>query len=238
MNINAKFILVGTPSGITLSHEGGAHQSITTPNIGIAQPNLTYFEPSFADELNFLFIWALNYIQEKNGTSVYFRLTTKKIIQPKRILTKQQKEDILLGAYWYKYIEKKNDIVLITTGVMIAEVMKSYEALINDGLNISVLLVVSPDKIYNDWHKLIKSNNKKSHIEKVLHNISLSASLITIIDGHSSALSWIGSVLGHKVYPLGVDKFGQSGNLDEVYKDNNIDFKSIIDNIAKSIVDN
>ena len=121
---------------------------------------------------------------------------------------------------------------------MIAEVMKSYEALINDGLNISVLLVVSPDKIYNDWHKLIKSNNKKSHIEKVLHNISLSASLITIIDGHSSALSWIGSVLGHKVYPLGVDKFGQSGNLDEVYKDNNIDFKSIIDNIAKSIVDN
>jgi pyruvate dehydrogenase E1 component len=31
-------ILVGTPSGVTLAPEGGAHQSITTPSIGIEQP--------------------------------------------------------------------------------------------------------------------------------------------------------------------------------------------------------
>ena len=120
---------------------------------------------------------------------------------------------------------------------MIAEVMKSYEALLEDNLNIGVLLVVSPDKFCNDWKKQMFSGETKSHVEQILQNINISIPIITVIDGHSSALSWIGSVLGHRVYPLGVDKFGQSGNLSEVYEDNNIDFKAIIDNIAKSLVE-
>ena len=75
-------MLIGTPSGVTLSHEGGAHQSILTPNIGISQPNLTYYEPSYADELEFLFFWGLEYIQKQDGSSLYFRLSTKKLTQP------------------------------------------------------------------------------------------------------------------------------------------------------------
>ena len=76
--IDARFILVGTPSGVTLSHEGGAHQSIITPDIGLAQPNLNYYEPTFADELNVLIFWALDDIQSKEGRSIYFRLNTKR----------------------------------------------------------------------------------------------------------------------------------------------------------------
>ena len=76
---------MGTPSGVTLSHEGGAHQSIITPDIGLSQPNLNYYEPTFADELNVLIFWALNNIQSKEGRSVYFRLSTKKLYNLKRI---------------------------------------------------------------------------------------------------------------------------------------------------------
>ena len=64
----------------------------------------------------------------------------------------------------------------------------------------------------------------------------LNSPLITIIDGHSSSLSWIGSVSGHKVFPMGVNNFGQSGDLEEIYQYTNIDFKSIIDRIAKSLL--
>jgi hypothetical protein len=48
---SARFILVATPSGITLAPEGGAHQSICTPLIGMSQDGLAAFEPAFADEL-------------------------------------------------------------------------------------------------------------------------------------------------------------------------------------------
>ena len=232
--IDARFILVGTPSGITLSHEGGAHQSVTTPNIGISQPNLIYFEPSYADELIYLFKWATEFIQKEKGCSVYFRLSTKKLLQPKRILTESLKKDILNGAYWYLE-EAKMELVIACSGVIVEEVLKCREALINDDLNIGVLVVPSPDMLYRNWENSKKTDDLKPHIETILENISKQTPIITIIDGHSSSLSWIGAVRGHKVFPLGVNKFGQSGDLKEVYEDTNIDFKSIIDSIARII---
>src|SRR5262245_56667042 len=61
----ARFLLVATPSGITLAPEGGAHQSIATPLIGIAQDGLAAFEPSFVDELAVIMRWALDYMQRR-----------------------------------------------------------------------------------------------------------------------------------------------------------------------------
>ena len=95
----------------------------------------------------------------------------------------------------------------------------------------------TPDKLYLDWINS-KDNNTASHIEKTLNLYNRNTALITIIDAHSSSLAWIGSVLGYRVYPMGLNKFGQSGDLDEIYKYTNIDFKSIIDRIAKSIINN
>ena len=235
--IDARFILVGTPSGVTLSHEGGAHQSILTPNIGISQPNLTYYEPSYADELEFLFFWALKYIQKKEGSSIYFRLSTKKLIQPERKLSQKNKQNIIKGCYWLYKPKTSQPIILICTGVMIGEVEKLKEEITEEEIDIGILIATSPDKLYSDWINS-KNNNTSSHIEKILELYTRNTALITIIDAHSSSLAWIGSVLGHRVYPMGLSKFGQSGELDEIYKYTNIDFKSIIDRIAKSIIDN
>ena len=233
--IDARFILVGTPSGVTLSHEGGAHQSIITPNIGISQPNLTYYEPSFADELNFLFFWALEHIQKKDGTSIYFRLSTKKLIQPNRKLSKKDQIEIVSGCYWLEAPKTKNPIILICTGVIVGEVEKMRKEIIDEELDLGILIATSPDKLYEDWMNS-KKNNSHSHIEKTLKSINRNSPIISIIDAHSSSLAWVGSVLGHKVYPMGINKFGQSGDLNEIYSYTNIDFKSIIDRIAKSIV--
>ena len=98
------------------------------------------------------------------------------------------------------------------------------------------MIVTSPDKIYQDWIKSIKNSRYNSDIEEILNDIHKDSNLVTIIDGHSSALSWLGSVCGHRVVPLGVGKFGKSGNLDEVYEYTDIDFKSIIDRIAKVLI--
>ncbi len=234
--VDSRFIMIGTPSGVSLSHEGGAHQSITTPNIGIAQPNLIYYEPVFADELEFLLFWALEYIQKKDGSSVYFRLSTKKLTQPERLLTIKNKNDLLDGAYWLYNSDETFDVVILCTGVVIAEVLKCISDLSYDEMNIGVIQVSSPDKLYKDWEDSKKNNKGNSHIENMLLSVDKTIPLISIVDGHSSSLSWIGSVLGHKVYPMGVNKFGQSGDLEEVYKYTKIDFKSIIDNIAKLLI--
>ena len=127
------------------------------------------------------------------------------------------------------------ELVIACSGVIVEEVLKCREALINDDLNIGVLVVPSPDMLYRNWENSKKTDDLKPHIETILENISKQTPIITIIDGHSSSLSWIGAVRGHKVFPLGVNKFGQSGDLKEVYEDTNIDFKSIIDSIARII---
>ena len=64
---DARFMIVGTPSGISLAPEGGAHQSIGTPLIGISQPGLLSFEPAFADELSAIMTYGFNYLQDENG---------------------------------------------------------------------------------------------------------------------------------------------------------------------------
>jgi pyruvate dehydrogenase E1 component len=94
---------VATPSGITLAPEGGAHQSIGTPLIGMAQDGLASFEPAFVDELTEILRWSFDYVQrdgkdersagwlrDETGGSVYLRLSTMPLEQPKRMLDDAQ----------------------------------------------------------------------------------------------------------------------------------------------------
>ena len=114
--------------------------------------------------------------------------------------------------------------------------MNCLSALKEENLNIGVFVATSPDKLYRDWEYSTKNINYKSHLEKKLLNIGTNTPIITIIDGHSSALSWIGSVKGQKVIPMGVNNFGKSGDLKEVYEFNEIDLNSIVDRIARFIL--
>ena len=105
---DARFILVATPSGITLGPEGGAHQSVSTPLIGLGQPGLTSFEPSFTDELAIIMSWAFRHIQAENGGAVYLRLSTRNITQLERSNINSISDDIINGAYWCHHTTADN----------------------------------------------------------------------------------------------------------------------------------
>ena len=74
-------ILVGTPSGVTLGPEGGAHQSVITPSIGIEQPGCVAWEPAFGQDLEWIFCHALSQLGHEGGSSAYLRLSTRPIDQ-------------------------------------------------------------------------------------------------------------------------------------------------------------
>ena len=227
---DARFMLAGTPSGISLAPEGGAHQSIGTPLIGISQPGLLSFEPAFADELSIIMNYGFDYIQMENGGSVYLRLSTRSIEQPHRQIDKSLKENIIKGGYWLKKPGANPHIIIVYQGVIANEVVEAVSMLGERFKDIGILSVTSSDNLFHEWKNTsssISSQKAHSHIETLLSSVPKDTKLITVIDGHPMTLSWIGSVYGHKTITLGVDRFGQTGNVKELLTEFAIDSGNI-----------
>ena len=239
---DARFLLVATPSGITLGPEGGAHQSINPPLIAMGQPGLTYFEPAFADELALLMHWAFGHMQDENGGAVYLRLTTRSIDQPVR--TDQAWEtDALKGAYWLRRPSAEAGAAIAFTGALAPEALAAHTALLDDIPGLGLLNVTSPDLLHRDWSaaraarwqgsKGQRTRGQQSHIESLLSELDPQAGLVTMIDGAPAALSWLGSVLGHRVSPLGTDRFGQTGDLPDLFRAYRLDCEAVIEAMAE-----
>ncbi|MDX2201858.1 MAG: transketolase, partial [Hyphomicrobiaceae bacterium] len=237
---DARFIVAGTPSGLTLAPEGGAHQSIGTSLIGMAQDGLAAFEPAFVDELGVIMEWAFAYIQREGkeepgkaepsarshrdakGGSVYLRLTTRAIEQPQRPMSKTFRDEIIDGGYWLRRPEPGTRVALVYTGAVAPEAIEAAGLLAEDQRGIGVLAVTSADRLSAGWHAAQKARERGqrdavSHAETLLSALPRDAGLVTITDAHPEALSWLGGVLGHRVRGLGVEHFGQSGSIPELY---------------------
>nr|VFK54850.1 MAG: pyruvate dehydrogenase E1 component [Candidatus Kentron sp. TUN]VFK60060.1 MAG: pyruvate dehydrogenase E1 component [Candidatus Kentron sp. TUN] len=230
---DARFILVGTPSGITLAPEGGAHQSTYTPLIGMGQNKLLYFEPAYADELAEILRWALMYIQEENGCSVYIRLSTRAISQITLPRTPTWRKELLRGGYWQHPPAQGAPIAIVYAGVVAPEARAAFDRLIEEVPNAGLLAVVSPDRLHANWIDSLRARptygrGLRSHIERLLRPLAPDATLVTVLDGAPETLSWLGSVCGHRVVPLGVDRFGQSGDIKSLYEVYGIDTPAIL----------
>src|SRR5205085_8471599 len=129
---DARFIVVATPSGVTLAPEGGAHQSVSEPLIGIAQPGLIGFEPAYADELAVLLRWALEEIQREEGESVYLRLSTRPIEQPERTIDAALAEAIVRGACWLRDPAPGGELARAHCGASAAGALAACRALRED----------------------------------------------------------------------------------------------------------
>ena len=228
----SKFIVLGTPSGISLSREGGAHQSTITPSVGMELPGLLYAEPTFARELEWILLDHMRAMQAPDGESLYLRLTTKPVVQaPFTELVERRGEDavrhdVLAGGYWLREPSAGPEAVIIATcGAIVPEVLEAAEALERDeGVSAGVLCLSSPDRVYREWraHRLthlgdIGARRVSSHLERLVPASVRGASIVTVIDGASHALAWIGGALGMRSVPLGVDSYGQVGDLASVY---------------------
>lgn len=234
---DARFLLVGTPSGITLAGEGGAHQSINTPLIGMGQPGLESFEPAFADEVALLMAWAFQHMQADDGSSVYLRLTTRQIEQQPRIESAWE-QAALAGAYWLREPAPGAKAAIAFCGAVAPEAIAAWEALQDDLPGLGLLAVTSPDRLHRDWSAARAARwqggvRTTSHIETLLGQLAPDAGLVTVLDGSPAALSWLGGVRGQRVSPLGTDRFGQTGDLIDLYAAYRLDSDAIIDAMAE-----
>jgi pyruvate dehydrogenase E1 component len=231
---DARFILVATPSGVALAPEGGAHQSINTPMIGMAQPGLVSYEPAYADELATILRWAFTHIQdETHGGSVYLRLSTRSIDQLTRTLDPAAKRDIIAGGYWLAEPTGSTRVVLAYQGVVAPEVIAAAGLMAEDRHGIGVLALTSADRLYADWRAGLKHRQQgrlpqPSHIENLLARVPRDAVIVTIIDGYPASLAWLGGVIGHRVESLGVDAFGQTGTIADLYRHFGFDAEGIM----------
>ena len=237
---DSRFLLVGTPSGLTLGPEGGAHQSINTPLIGMGQPSLAYFEPVWADEVALFMRWAFDYMQRPDGSSVYLRLSTRVIAQQVRE-NDAWEDDALKGGYWLRQPAPSAEAAIAFTGAIAPEVLSAYEALIDDIPGLGLLNVTSPDLLHREWsaRRAARGSGKASapsHVETLLSALAPGAGLVTVIDGSPGALSWLGGVKGMRISPLGVDRFGQTGDLPDLYRTYRLDADAIIDAAAELFI--
>lgn len=227
---DARFLLVATPSGLTLAPEGGAHQSIHTPLIGMAQDKLSYFEPAYVDELSAIMRWAFGHMQDADGGSVYLRLSTRALEQPARELDEAQ---LVEGAYWEVEPAAGADLAVVYAGAVAPEAREAFELMLEDVPGAGLLAVPSPDRLHRGWTAGMGGTG--SHVERLLSRLAPHAALVTVIDGPPATLSWLGGVLGHKVRALGLERFGQSGDVPDLYRAYRLDAEAILDAAAAAL---
>lgn len=235
---DARFLLVSTPSGLTLSPEGGQHQSVNTPLIGIAADRLASFEPAHVDELAILLRHAFHHMQQPDGSAVWLRLSTRQIAQKAR---KLDEAAVIAGAHWVVPPAPGARIALAYQGPVAPEAEAAFAELADEVPGAGLLAITSTDRLHAGWLNAARARREGdrsalSHIERALAPLARDAALVTVLDGHPAAHAWLGSVRGQRVVPLGVDHFGQSGDLPDLYREYRLDTDAILDACAQALL--
>jgi pyruvate dehydrogenase E1 component len=243
---DARFMVVATPSGITLAPEGGAHQSVAEPLIGLAQDGLASFEPAYVDELAVIMRWAFAYMQksggevsernwlrDETGGSVYLRLSTRPVEQIQRKMTDELRHQIVDGAYWMRKPGPNCQVVVAYTGAIAPEAIEAIGLMGEDRRDVGLLAVTSADRLNAGWTAAQRARERglvhaRSHIERLLADVPPHCGIVTVLDGHPATLAWLGAVSGHRTRALGVEHFGQTGSLADLYEHYGIDANAIV----------
>jgi pyruvate dehydrogenase E1 component len=243
----ARFILVATPSGVSLSPEGGAHQSSVTASIGMEVPGIEYFEPAFAVEVEWILLDAMARLREPGpGLGTYLRLSTVPIRQellPEEFRAesgrRRHREGVLHGGYRIidgrkgpEYEPEENVVHLFAMGAVVPEAMRASELLKRRGIVANVFVVTSPGRLYRNFvatRKALEAGGApvQSALEQLLDSLERRAPVVTVADASSHALAFIGAAFSGKTVPLGVDKFGESGSRLDLYQTMRIDADAI-----------
>ena len=236
----ARFIVVGTPSGITLAPEGGAHQSLGSQSIGTEMPELDAYEPCFGRELEVIFLHALEQMVERRS-SAYLRLSTRGIDQAllpepaDAAVAEAWRRQVIRGGYRLAdssaepgYDPVRNVINVFAVGVVVPEALTARHHLRAEGIFVNVINVTGPGPLYRDFHAARLGHRAgESHLESLVPPTERAAPVVTICDDHPHALAWVGGALGSKTYPLGVTRFGQSGSRTDLYREYGLDARQI-----------
>jgi len=246
----ARFVVAGTPSGVTLAPEGGAHQSTITPSVGLELPGLTYAEPAFATEVDWLLCDAIDELSRPEGGSGYLRLSTRPIDQdPFARALDQHGEDslrrqVLAGGYRIREADGTADggvddatpaVTIVSTGVTVIEALAAAEQLAIEGVAATVVHLTSADRVYRSWQggharavAGAEAVRRPSHLHRLIPGPERHRPVVTVQDGASHGLAWVGSAIGTRQLSLGVDRFGESGTIEDLYRLTGISADSIV----------
>jgi pyruvate dehydrogenase E1 component len=180
--------------------------------------------------------FAFEHLQAEDGGSVYLRLSTRPVEQPERTMTADLAAATLEGAYWLREPAPGCELALVGMGALMPEVLEAADQL-DDVAGLGVLVVTSADRLHADWRaaqgrRAAGQAAGPATIERLLAPLARDAALVTVLDGHPATLAWLGSASARRVYPLGVDRFGQSGDVPDLYRDLQIDAAAILDRAA------
>ena len=229
---DARFIVVGTPAGITLAPEGGAHQSTITASVGLELPGVDFCEPAFATALDWLLCDALRRLGDPSGSSTYLRLSTRPIDQKPFTTLEQEKttaelrSDVLAGGYrlWETSFPDFPQVILAGSGAVMPELLSAATELEEEGVGATVLDITSLGRLYVEWSDSLRHSSRHAttpgdgyHLAKLVPRRLRGAPIVTVHDAASHAMAWLGSVFGQRVIPIGVDEFGESGTIAELY---------------------
>lgn len=251
----ARFIVAGTPSGVTLAPEGGAHQSTITASVGIELPNVTLLEPAYATALDWQLCFALSHIADpgRGGVhgdpekgSYYFRLTTRPLDQTPfedaraRIGDPMLRRQVIAGAYSLMQLGVQPDdqgegsprVQIAASGAVMPEAIAAAHELAGEGISVNLVDVTSADRLYSAWQRTIRQGIRTASTPSIAGALraafDLDAPIVTVHDASSHALAWLGSALGVPCVSLGVDRFGQSGTVADLYAEHDLTSGSIV----------
>ena len=226
-------ILIGTPSGVTLAPEGGAHQSVITPSIGLEQPGCVAFEPAFAQDLEWCLLDAMSRLGREGGSSSYLRLTTRTIDQtlaavPADPIARQRRRDLVVaGGYPLRRAEQPQ-VTLVGMGALMPEVLRAADHLAELGVGVDVLCVTSADRLYRATRARRGRGDGDASILEALLPADRAAPMVTVLDGHPHTLAFLATVHRVTSVNLGVTEFGQTGTIQDVYREHGIDADSMV----------
>lgn len=226
-------LLVGTPSGVTLAAEGGAHQSITTPSVGIEQPGCTTYEPAFAIDVEWCLLDGLARLGKPSGSSTYLRLSTRPVDQklaavPADVAAREhRRQQVVAGAYAIRR-HSRPSVTIAAMGALLSEALAAADRLDELGCATEVVCVTSPGLLFRALQARQGVGADSTWILEQAFPAKRAAPMVTVLDGHPHTLAFLANINQVPSSNLGVTRFGQSGDLHDVYRHHGIDTDSII----------
>ncbi|MFQ5557780.1 MAG: transketolase C-terminal domain-containing protein, partial [Acidimicrobiales bacterium] len=233
----ARFVVAGTPSGVTLAPEGGAHQSTITGSVGLALPGVTYCEPAYDREVDWLLCDGLDRLTRTGGDSTYLRLSTRSIDQEvfwrrvREVGEDQLRRDVISGGY--RLVDAPPDgrpgVTIVASGAVVPEALAAAAELDEEGVAATVINVTSADRLYRGWQgrfaEAVKGGaltvgpaEDRCQLHRLVAPEERDRPVVSVHDAASHTLAWMGAALGARQTPLGVDRFGESGTIAELHE--------------------
>ncbi|MFD2415708.1 transketolase-like TK C-terminal-containing protein [Amycolatopsis pigmentata] len=227
-------ILVGTPSGVSLAPEGGAHQSITTPSVGLEQPGCVAYEPAFAIDVEWTLLASLSRLGRPDGTSAYLRLSTRPVDQTLAAVPTDpaarelRRRQVVAGAYPLRRCEGNPTVTIAAMGAMVPEALAAAERLASLGIATDVVTVTSPGLLFDAVRARAGHGQADTWVLDAAFPARRAAPMVTLLDGHPHTLAFLAGINQVRARHLGVTRFGQSGDLGSMYRYHGIDADSTV----------